>query len=57
MVTGASVQVAQVFGTHNPGDWIEYGSDGSSGFTAEILWATDLSDHERDAALAGIFRR
>ncbi len=40
----------------HPGDWIEYGSDGSSEFNAEILWAADLSEYERDAVLAAIFR-
>ncbi len=40
----------------HPGDWIEYGSDGSSEFNAEILWAADLPEHERDAILADIFR-
>jgi hypothetical protein len=39
------------------GDWIEYGSDGSREFSAELFWATDLTEQEREAALADIFRQ
>jgi hypothetical protein len=54
-VTTAIVAPAVV--VWHPGDRIEYGSDGSSEFSAEILWATDLTDQERDAALADIFQQ
>jgi hypothetical protein len=40
----------------HPGDWIEYGSDGSSEFSAELLWATDLPEQQRDVILMEIFR-
>jgi hypothetical protein len=40
----------------HPGDWIEYGSDGSRDFNAEILWAADLPEQQRDTILKDIFR-
>jgi hypothetical protein len=52
---GTTLIAAPAVVAWQPGDWIEYGTDGTSEFSAEILWATDLPEQEREAILAGIF--
>lgn len=52
-----SVIAAPTVVTWHPGDWIEYGSDGSGEFKAEFFWAADLPEQDRHAVLADIFQQ
>jgi hypothetical protein len=37
------------------GDWVAYGSDGSSEFKADLYWATDMPENQRAAGLSETF--
>jgi hypothetical protein len=41
--------------TWDAGDWIEYGSDGSGEFEAELYWADGLPEQSRSALVAEAF--
>lgn len=38
-----------------PGEWVEYGGDGGTGYKIERYWAEDLSEEEWKAIFAEVF--
>jgi hypothetical protein len=38
-----------------PGEWVEYGGDGGTGYKVERYWAEDLSEEEWKAIFAKVF--